>query len=53
MILNTFSNLLEKRIKLNAFRYLTDKQPSKGSEKKYSDIEMAEYLQPQNNELNI
>ena len=48
-----FSKLLKQRTKENALQYLTGKQKSKGSEIKYSDIEMAEYLHPINSELTI
>jgi hypothetical protein len=41
-----FRNILKVRIKENALRYLTGKQRSKGKEMVYTDIEMAEYLQP-------
>ena len=53
MSLYTFSNLLKKRIKVSSYEYLIKKQRSKGGEIKYSDIEMADYLQPGNNSLSI
>ena len=37
---------VERKIKENALKYLTDKQKSKGKEIIYSEIQMAEYLQP-------
>ena len=48
-----FLKLLKQRIKENALTYLTGKQKSKGSEIRYSDIEMADYLLPVNSELTI
>ena len=48
-----FLQLLKQRIKENALTYLTGKQKSKGSEIRYSDIEMADYLLPVNSELTI
>ena len=48
-----FSRILKERIKENALMYLTGKQGKKGKEIEYSCLEMAEYLQPFNNQLTI
>ena len=41
-----FKNLLNKKIKENAFLYLIGKQGKKGGDIRYSEIQMTEYLQP-------
>ena len=48
-----FSNLLKLRSKENALKYLIGKQKTKGSEIKYSNLEMSEYLMPINEILTI
>ena len=48
-----FTRILKVRIKENALLYLTGKQGKKGKEIEYSCLEMAEYLQPFNNQLTI
>ena len=48
-----FSNLLKLRSKENAFKYLIGKQKNKGSEMKYLNLEMSEYLMPINETLTI
>ena len=48
-----FSNMVKSKIKLNALKYLKEKQKSKGSEICYIDIEMADYLLPENKMLTI
>jgi hypothetical protein len=48
-----FNNILKSRVRENALLYLKGKQKSKGKEIMYCDIEMAEYLLPSNNTLNI
>ena len=50
---NQFNNLLKERLRENAFEYLVGKQGSKGSELKYLDLSMSEYLLPTNSELSI
>ena len=50
---NKFKNILKQRIKELALNYLKAKQNIKGKEITYSDIDMAEYLQPINSKLNI
>ena len=40
---------IEKAVK----RYLTNKQGQKGGELEYTELEMSEYLQPNNSELSI
>ena len=50
---NQFNKLLKERLKENAFKYLINKQGSKGSEIIYSDLSMSEYLLPTNSELTI
>ena len=53
MTKSKYLNILKSRIKKNAFTYLTGKQGKKGKEINYTCLEMAEYLQPQNNKLTI
>ena len=48
-----FSNMVKSRIKPNALKYLKEKQKSKGSEICYANIEMADYLLPENDLLTI
>jgi hypothetical protein len=48
-----FSNMVKSRIKLNALKYLKEKQKSKGSVICYTNIEMADYLLPENDWLTI
>ena len=50
---NQFTKLLKERLKENAFKYLTNKQGSKGSEIIYLDLSMSEYLLPTNSELTV
>ena len=44
-----FTNILKSRIRENALNYLVGKQKSKGKEIMYNEIQMAEYLLPDNN----
>ena len=48
-----FANILKIRMKENAMLYLKKKQKSKGKEIIYTNIEMADYLQPINSKLTI
>ena len=48
-----FTRILKIRIKENTLLYLTGKKGKKGKEIEYSCLEMAEYLQPFNNQLTI
>ena len=48
-----FANILKIRMKENAMLYLKEKQKSKGKEIIYTNIEMADYLQPINSKLTI
>jgi hypothetical protein len=48
-----FTRILKERIKENALLYLTGKRGKKGKEIKYSCLEMAEYLQPFNDQLTL
>ena len=48
-----FSNLLKLRSNENALKYLIGKQKTKGSEIKYSNLEMSEYLMPINEIITI
>ena len=52
-----FKNLLKSKVKSkvkeNAFRYLKEKQRSKGKENNHEDLSMSEYLLPTNNKLTI
>ena len=45
--------ILKEKISIKALNYLLEKQGKKGSEIRYSYVEMAEYLQPYNYHLNI
>ena len=45
--------MVKSKIKLNALKYLKKKQKSKGSEIFYTDIEMEDYLLPENTMLTI
>ena len=48
-----FTNILKTSLAENALQYLREKQKSKGKEIEYSRIEMAEYLDPGNENLTI
>ena len=48
-----YQKLLKSAISIKALEYLLDKQGRKGSEIKYSHLEMAEYLLPNNELLSI
>lgn len=48
-----FTRLLKSRIEVNALKYLKNKRKSKGKEIEYTELEMAEYLQPTNDKLSI
>jgi hypothetical protein len=48
-----FTRILKERIKENALIYLTGKRGEKGKEMDYSCLEMAEYLQPFNDQLTL
>ena len=48
---NQFRKMIDKKIREKAFDYLKSKQKKKGSDIKYTDFEMSEYLMP--NDLNI
>ena len=50
---NQFKSLINEKIRISAFKYLLDKRGSKGKEIKYTDIEMSEYLCPNDNSLTI
>ena len=52
MPINTYKSLVRKKCKEIAFEYLMKKRGSKGSEIRYSAIQMADYLLP-NNQLTI
>ena len=43
-----FNRIVKERISENALQYLTGKQGSKGKQMRYTDIEMAAYLLPDN-----
>ena len=45
--------MVKATIKLNALKYLKKKQRSKGSEICYNNVEMADYLLPENDKLTI
>ena len=48
-----FQRILKSAIRKNALDYLLGKQGTKGSEIKYSNIEMADYLMPNEEDLTI
>ena len=48
-----FTNMLKSRLRVNALKYLIEKQKSKGKEISYSELKMADYLLPYNSELTI
>ena len=48
-----FSNIIKSRIPEIALKYLLNKRGSKGKEMVYNRLEMAEYLLPNNDILNI
>ena len=48
-----FTQILKKRIKEGALKYLLEKRGKKGGEIRYSYLEMEEYLLPLNNKLSI
>ena len=48
-----FRNQINKKIRENAFNYLKSKQKKKGGEIKYTEFEMAEYLMPNDQNMNI
>ena len=48
-----FTNILKTSLAENALQYLREKRKSKGKEIEYSRIEMAEYLDPGNENLTI
>ena len=48
-----YQKLLKSAIRIKALEYLLDKQGRKGSEIKYSNLELAEYLMPNNELLSI
>jgi hypothetical protein len=50
---NKFTQILRNKTKTRALNYLTEKQGSKGKCIKYSQIEMSEYLLPNNLNLSI
>ena len=50
---NKFKNIVKSKILINALEYLQSKQGSKGQEIKYTELEMADYLQPYNSKLSI
>ena len=48
-----YTSILKQTISELALNYLVEKQGTKGSETKYTNLEMAEYLLPFNNQLTI
>jgi hypothetical protein len=48
MSITRYKNLLKKKVKCAALSYLTDKQRNKGGDIKYPELQMAEYLLPNN-----
>ena len=50
---NQFRKMIDKKIREKAFDYLKSKQKKKGSDIKYTDFEMSEYLMPNDQNINI
>ena len=50
---NKFNQILKCRLRLNALKYLRNKQGTKGKDIQYSAIEMSEYLLPSNKNLTL
>ena len=50
---NNFRNIINKKIRENAFKYLLKKQRSKGKDIDYQEYQMADYLLPNNSLKNI
>ena len=48
-----YSEIIKERLNQVSLKYLMDKRGKKGSEIRYSCVEMSEYLLPFNNELTI
>ena len=48
-----FSKIIKTKISDQALKYLLNKRGSKGQEMIYNRLEMAEYLMPSNNLINI
>ena len=53
MTKNKFKSLIKEKIRISAFKYLLEKRGSKWKEIDYTDIEMSEYLCPNDNSLPI
>ena len=50
---NRFKNMLNLKVKENALEYLLGKRGSKGKEMNYPSLEMADYLLPYNDKMDI
>ena len=50
---NKFNQILKCKLRLNALKYLRNKQGTKGKDIQYSAIEMSEYLLPSNKNLTL
>ena len=48
-----FKNMLNLKVKENALEYLLGKRGSKGKERNYPSLEMADYLLPYNDKMDI
>ena len=48
-----FNKMLKKALSIRAFEYFTQKKGSKGIEIKYTELKMAEYLMPNQENLSI
>ena len=53
MKINKFRQIVKQKIEKAALKYLTSKQGQKGGELEYIELEMSEYLQPNNSGLSI
>ena len=53
MKINKFRQIVKQKIEKAALKYLTSKQGQKGGELEYTELEMSEYLQPNNSGLSI
>ena len=53
MSYNQFKNKVKIKVRENAYKYLRNITRSKGKEKQYEELSMAEYLLPNNQTLSI
>ena len=53
MSITRYKNLLKKKVRCAALCYLTERQRNKGGDIQYPELQMAEYLLPNNSGLSI